>query len=124
MKKPQVSYGVDLEVLSQRLRAIRKKRGLTLQQLWQATGVSVPTLSRIERKDLKDIESRTLMRLTEWMGTEVEVLSASPRVAQPENKTPDLVDLHLRADPNLDKATAKALSELFRNAYELAKKKG
>jgi transcriptional regulator with XRE-family HTH domain len=109
--------GVDLEVLGERLRSTRKKRGLTLQQVSEATGVSVATLSRIERKDLKDLESKTLMRVTEWLGTQVEVL-ASPRASEPEKSTPDIVDLHLRADKNLDKAMAIALSNLFRAAYE------
>jgi hypothetical protein len=32
--------------------------------------------------------------------------------------TPDVVDIYLRADKNLDKKTADALSTMFRTAYE------
>ena len=32
--------------------------------------------------------------------------------------TPDIVEVYLRADKNLDRQTAEALSQLFRNTYE------
>jgi len=32
--------------------------------------------------------------------------------------TPDVVELHLRADKNLDKRTALALAKMFRAAYD------
>ncbi|MBL8151739.1 MAG: hypothetical protein JNN15_17580 [Blastocatellia bacterium] len=40
-----------------------------------------------------------------------------PIVYYPSESTPDIVEAHLRADPNLKPETAKALSELFRVAY-------
>ena len=36
----------------------------------------------------------------------------------PHEATPDIVEAHLRADRNLTPETAKALSELFRVAYQ------
>ena len=46
----------DAEVLAlvgPRLRDLRKKRGMTLTQLAQATGISVSTLSRLESGERK-----------------------------------------------------------------------
>jgi hypothetical protein len=37
---------------------------------------------------------------------------------KPVDATPDVVDIYLRADKNLDKKTAEALSTMFRTAYE------
>jgi hypothetical protein len=39
-------------------------------------------------------------------------------VYYPHEATTEIVEAHLRADKNLTPETAKALSELFRTAYE------
>src|SRR5688500_9831510 len=105
---------IDFEWLGERLRAVRKKREMTLEQVSEATGVSVPTLSRVERGAAKGLQSETLIALSNWVGTSARLWKKATAV----DSTPDIVELHLRADRNLDARTANALAHLFRTAYE------
>jgi transcriptional regulator with XRE-family HTH domain len=111
-------------------RAIRRKReehGLSLRDVADETGVSASTLSRIENGTGKP-DADNIARLTAWLDMPVErVMSArksedgtegAPVVYFPHEATPDIVEAHLRADRNLSPETAKALSELFRVAYQ------
>ena len=109
---------IDLELLGQRLRKVRNERDMTLEEVWKATGVSVPTLSRIERGDAKGIQGETLITLAGWIGTSAKLWKRADAV----DSTPDVVELHLRADKNLDRKTADALAQLFRAAYDQMKK--
>src|SRR3954467_7322529 len=109
---------IDFELLGQRLRKVRKERDMTPEEVWKATGVSVPTLSRIERGDAKGLLGETLIALSNWIGTSAKLW----RKAETVDSTPDVVELHLRADKNLDRKTADALAQLFRAAYNQVKK--
>ncbi len=117
-----MAEGIDVELLGRRLRQMRQKRGMTLGQVAEATRISIPTLSRIERGASKEIESATLLTLAEWLGTSVEKLIQKPQPVVRGGKAvqdlPAIVDLHLRADKKLDRETALALSRMFRLAYE------
>ncbi len=110
-------------------RAIRRKReelGLSLRDVADETGVSASTLSRIENGTGKP-DADNIARLTGWLNMPMErVMGArsaegdadSPVVYFPQEAMPDIVEAHLRADRNLTPETAKALSELFRVAYQ------
>jgi transcriptional regulator with XRE-family HTH domain len=114
--------GIDPEWLGERLRGVRLERDLTLQEVAEQTGISVATLSRIERGACKSLKSDTLVTLADWMGVEVKMLQKEPPPVLQKGKvvgsTPDIVELHLRADKNLDRKTATALAKLFRSVYE------
>src|SRR5215469_16892913 len=109
---------LDLNDNGERLRKTRFKRGLTLQQVFEKTGVSIPTLSRIERGDAAEIESKTLIVLAKWMEVDLELFSGGAKSLSKKQYTPDAVELHLRADKNLNPQTAAALAKMFRAAYE------
>lgn len=117
-----MASAIDPAWLGERLRAKREKDRLTLQQVSEATGVSVPTLSRIERGVAKGLNGDTLVAVADWVGVEVEMLKTRTLPASRQGKagesTPDIVALHLRADKNLDPKTATALANLFRTVYE------
>ena len=111
-------------------RAIRRKReelGLSLRDVADETGVSASTLSRIENGTGKP-DADNIARLTGWLDMPMERVmggrkteegtDASAVVYFPHEATPDIVEAHLRADRNLTPETAKALSELFRVAYQ------
>lgn len=110
-------------------RAIRRKReelGLSLRDVADETNVSASTLSRIENGTGKP-DADNIARLTGWLNMPMErVMGArgagegeeGPVVYFPHEATPDIVEAHLRADRNLTPETAKALSELFRVAYQ------
>lgn len=113
---------IDIARLGERLRRVRTRRGLTLRQVADATKISIPTLSRIERGAANEIESDTLLALSEWLGDPVESLADKPvpQVARKKEpvETPDRVELYLRADKKLSKKTATALAHMFRTAYD------
>src|SRR4051794_27856447 len=104
---------IDLAWLGERLLKERKARGLTLEEVAKETGVSIPTLSRVERGESRGLKGETLIKLTEWTGTPSKLWK---KATAPPNM-PDFVELHLRADKNLDGKTAEALAQLFRTAY-------
>lgn len=99
--------------LGDALRRTRLEREMTLQQVSDQTGVSVATLSRIERSEFDNVKSETLGTLNEWIARNQLESREKRKLA-----TPDIVELHLRADKNLDKKTADALAELFRTVYD------
>jgi transcriptional regulator with XRE-family HTH domain len=111
-------------------RAIRRRRedlGLSLRDVADETGVSASTLSRIENGTGKP-DADNIARLTGWLNMPMERVmgaqpadgsdAAAPVVYFPQEAMPDIVEAHLRADRNLTPETAKALSELFRVAYQ------
>jgi len=121
--------GIDVERFGQRLRRVRGQRGMKLKAVSKATGVSVATLSRIERGGSKDIEGGTLVLLAEWMGADADEFKATsaPPISRnqpvPES-TPEVVELYLRADKNLEKKTAALLAKMFKTAYDTLSKEG
>ena len=115
---------IDVRRLGMLVRSKRERDDLTLKDASDQTGLTIPTISRIERGASQDIEGGTLLTLTRWLGSDPQdVTEMEPAAAAPLGKTkiahttPDIVELYLRADKNLDKTTASALSELFRTAY-------
>ncbi len=113
---------IDVAWLGARLRRIRRKRELTLQEVSNQTRITVATLSRIERGAAKNLKASTLIALSAWMGISARKLAgeAEPLTTKKVEveETPDIVELHLRADKHLTRETAKALGNLFRTAYE------
>ncbi|CAN7743994.1 helix-turn-helix transcriptional regulator [Variovorax sp. LjRoot290] len=67
---------MNLTEIGQALRAARKQRGLTLQKVADDLGMSIATISRLERGDLDDIGVRRLLRVAEYVGMQVLVRSA------------------------------------------------
>lgn len=115
--------GIDVARLGRLVRKKREARQMSLRDLAETTNLKIPTLSRIERGASKDLGSATLLALSKWLGTDWEELQQKkPKVITRKGKTlehtPDVVEVYLRADKNLDRDTANALSVLFRTAYE------
>ena len=67
---------MNLTEIGQELRAARKQRGLTLQKVADDLGMSIATISRLERGDLDDIGARRLLRVAEYVGMQVLVRPA------------------------------------------------
>ncbi|MEZ5306891.1 MAG: helix-turn-helix transcriptional regulator [Pyrinomonadaceae bacterium] len=108
-------------------RAVKRRRtemGLSLRDVADKTGVSASTLSRIENGTGKP-DADNIARLTDWLDMPIDRVmnkrtenGVEPVVYYPHEATPEIVEAHLRADKNLSDETAKALSELFRVAYD------
>ena len=84
--------------------------------------MSPSTLSRLERgvsPSLPDVE--TLAKLAYWLNVSVDSLlfdeSNGSGGEIPSLTTPEVVEVHLRADKNLSSGTAQALSEMFQLLY-------
>jgi transcriptional regulator with XRE-family HTH domain len=108
-------------------RAIKRRRDelkMSLRDVADEIEVSASTLSRIENGTGKP-DSDNIVRITRWLDMPVDrVMSkvkgrdVEPVVYYPHEATPEIVEAHLRADKKLTPETAKALSELFRVAYQ------
>lgn len=113
--------GVNVKLLGEHLRLVRKERKLRLIHVHDETNISVASLSRIERGGSKELDSATLFKLCDWMKLPVEMfksIAGLPERLRSSETTADLVELHLRADRKLDEKTADALAMMFRTAYE------
>lgn len=113
---------INTRELGDKLKRRRQDLGWSLRQLADAVGISASTLSRIENGTGKP-DADNIARLTAWLNIPFERIMSTnsndttPVVYYPDEPTPDIVEAHLRADPNLSPETAAALAELFRVAY-------
>jgi transcriptional regulator with XRE-family HTH domain len=119
----------DLARFGERLREIRSEREMTLREVTEETGISIQTLSRVERGEATEIESKTLLNLAAWAKQPLEIFQAQRTTEPPKTipkgaSTPDVVELYLRADKRLNPKTAELLAKMFRAAYMQAKSEG
>ena len=96
------------------VRAKRADKGLR-EVAAEIGGVSPSTLSRVENGRMPDME--TFLRLCDWLAVApAEFFSAD---ASLPDKTPaQSIEIQLRADKNLDPATANALATIVRATYQ------
>lgn len=113
-------------------KAIKRRReelGMSLRDVANEIEVSASTLSRIENGTGRP-DTDNIARITQWLDMPVDrimkhsVDGVEPVIYYPHEKTPDIVEAHLRADKDLSPETADALSELFRVAYQQFSKTG
>jgi transcriptional regulator with XRE-family HTH domain len=112
----------DAIELADRVRAKRRSKGLTIREAAGQAEVSAPTFSRVERGHVP--ERDTLLRLARWADVRIDPAlhddarrARNASVHAPGASTLEAVELHLRADKNLSRDDAEALSEMFRLAY-------
>jgi len=118
---PALETIIDPVELGDRLRAKRRSEGLSIRDVAQKIGVSAPTLSRVERGHHLP-ERENLLRIARWTGVLIDPVlhpdaSRNQSVHDPNASTVESVEMHLRADKNLSRSDAEALTELFRVAY-------
>jgi transcriptional regulator with XRE-family HTH domain len=121
---------IDPIVLGDRVRAKRRSKKQSIREAAEEVGVSAPTISRVERGHLPEREN--LLRLARWAGVRIDPdihrdarRARNVVVHDPGASTIEAVELHLRADKNLSRDDAEALSEMFRLAYDaLSGKRG
>ncbi len=115
---------VNTDELGRAIKRRREELGLSLRDVADVTNVSASTLSRIENGTGKP-DADNIARLTGWLDMPIDRVmnrqkasNVEPVIYYPHEATPEIVEAHLRADKNLSKETADALSELFRVAYK------
>lgn len=110
-----MSESLNYELVRDRLIKTRKRRGLSLRQVTDETGLSAATLSRFEQKrstpDLATVEV-----LVKWLELDRSAVFNAPEEETPD--TPSAVRAHLRADKNLDPLAVEALAKSFDLLYE------
>ncbi|HZS44701.1 MAG TPA: helix-turn-helix transcriptional regulator [Blastocatellia bacterium] len=112
---------IKLTELGHYLRRKRERDGLSLRDAARETKISAATLSRIENESgIPD--SATLAKLANWLNIPLDRIiggssSGDQVIVRKGESTPDVVEVHLRADKNLTPETAKALADMFRLAY-------
>ncbi|MCI0560083.1 MAG: helix-turn-helix domain-containing protein [Nitrososphaera sp.] len=115
-----------VENLAALVKAKRGERGLreTAEEIGE---ISASTLSRIEQGKIPDLD--TFMRLCDWLqvapdqffqgapGEKSFSEASNIPVLSPSMSTPELIEVHLRADKELDPETAEALANMVKAAY-------
>jgi transcriptional regulator with XRE-family HTH domain len=104
------------------IKARKRETGLGVREAAKASSISAATFSRLERGALATLpDVGTLEKLAKWLGVTLKDLlgeqapAGNPSV--PEPSTPELVEVHLRADKNLTPQTARALADMFKALY-------
>jgi transcriptional regulator with XRE-family HTH domain len=100
--------------LGRALKAERRRRRLSLREVSYETGISVNTLSRVERGYLPDLKN--YQRLIDWLGVPADTFLETGKPESPAG-TPDLVARHFRSDPALTPEAAEQLTSLVQDMY-------
>lgn len=93
------------------LRARRRSLKLSLRELAQQTGVSLNTLSRVERGHVPDL--RNFQKIIDWLE-----LPASTFLEQVPHDTTELIAMQLRADRRLSSQAASEISHQVESMYQ------
>lgn len=97
-----------------RLKAERRKRRLSLRDLADETGISVNTLSRVERGYLPDLKN--YQKITDWLGLPADTFLDSSEGQNPLD-TPDVIARHLHSDTRLGPAAAAKIAGMVQDMY-------
>jgi transcriptional regulator with XRE-family HTH domain len=112
-RRPTNETSHDVRELGTRIAARRKRLGLSLRDASAETGVSINTLSRVERGHLPDLDN--FRKLQTWLG------EAQPTASE-ATSTPDVIGTHLRTDPLLPAEAADKIAAIVKDLYEALSK--
>jgi transcriptional regulator with XRE-family HTH domain len=100
--------------LGDTLKVERRKRRLSLREVSYETGISVNTLSRVERGYLPDLKN--YQRLVDWLEVPADTFLETGTTVSTAG-TLGLVTRHFRSDPNLTAEAADKLTSLVQDMY-------
>ena len=110
----------DGEAFFAALDAEREARRITWKKVAQEAGVPASSLTRMSQGRRPDVD--TLAALCTWSGLSADNFTF-PANGKRKGASPlAQITVHLRADPNLSKAGAKALEAIIKAAYEQVRK--
>jgi transcriptional regulator with XRE-family HTH domain len=110
---------VDVSDLGRLLLRRRRAHEWSLRDVADQLGgaMTASSLSRIERGAIPD--SKNVPILAKWLELPLDRIGWPGEAHSEEDlATPDVVEVHLRADRNLEPAAAEVLSTMFRHLYE------
>lgn len=102
-------HGLDLGAF---IRQQRERSAISLRKLADATGISNPYLSQIER-GLRKPSADILKRLARGLSISAETLYTRAGLLEERNDRPTVVDA-IEADPRLDQRHKQLLLDLYR----------
>lgn len=111
---------IDAVELARRVKAKREAEKMSLREAGEALDMSAATLSRVETGRHLPERDR-LLRLAAWAGMPLDPTSRAARnraVHGEGASTVEAVELHLRADEDLDPDDAEILVQLVKTAYD------
>jgi len=111
MRRDTAMHEPDMANLGAILRARRREKHLSLRDLADQTGVSLNTLSRVERGHVPDLKNFRL--IVDWLELPAERFLE----AAGEASTPEVIARHLRADRRLPQDAATQIAELVEEMY-------
>src|SRR5258707_8610477 len=111
---------LDMQLFTAYLKARRNEMGLR-EAVQQIGEISPATLSRIENGRVPDMD--VFLRLCDWIGVPPETFLKNETSQTAAPKTTEVIEAHLRADRNLDDATAEAIANMVKAAYALGQRK-
>ena len=105
-----------LEDLGRRAAKRRDELGLGIRAAAKEIGISHPTLSRIERGHLPDLEN--YQRICRWLGedSETNVTSATPTTILANGSA--VAEVHFRKRATVSPKTAQALAQMILAAQD------
>jgi transcriptional regulator with XRE-family HTH domain len=103
----------DVSELGALLKKRRKSRNLSLRDVADQTGVSLNTLSRVERGHVPDLPN--FRKIIEWLDVPADVFLDPSSSSMP---TPQVIARHLRADPHLPNGAAERIASLVEEMYQ------
>lgn len=105
-----------LEDLGRRVAKQRETLGLGIRAAATEIGVSHPTLSRIERGHLPDLEN--YQRICRWLGEDVESSVIPSAGVSSSAEVPVIAEVHFRKRSTVSPKTAQALAQMILAAQE------
>ena len=113
-----------LDRIASLIMAKRRESGLGVRAAAADAKINAATISRLERRMTPNLpDSSTLKKLSVWLGVSLEDLlgaNAPNPGGAPTPSTPEVVEVHLRADHKLDPEKAEALAKMFKILYQNA----
>lgn len=113
-----MSQQLDIDKLSTALKSKREALKLGLRAAADQIGISFPTLSRIEKGNVPDLE--TYLKLCDWMKVNSEEYIKG---GSGDELNQEKIIAHFRADRQLDSETVDLVSKMIRFAYNQRKVK-
>ncbi len=114
---------IDLDQLAEHIQWKMEQENLSLREAAAAAHVSPATMSRILRKGKKrpQPDTGTIVHILNWVRVPIEKIIGSPipsKNTRPNDKTLEVIEVHLRADKNLSPDAAKVITQMVRAAYK------
>jgi len=113
---------INLDQLAEHIQWKMEQEHLSLREAAAAAHVSPATLSRILRKGKKrpQPDTGTLVHVLNWVRVPIERIVESPVLStkvSSNDKTLEVIEVHLRADRNLSPDAARVITQMVRAAY-------